>query len=57
MHSTNLNVARRRACAIGARCLLIAGFAAALAGCATQPPRKTPPAAFQVPTVIAIRSP
>jgi len=35
MHSANLNVAGRRAAAIGARCLLIAGFAAALAGCNT----------------------
>src|SRR6185295_4950146 len=35
MHSTTLNVASRRAATIGARCLLIAGFAAALAGCNT----------------------
>jgi pilus assembly protein CpaD len=35
MYSANLNVAWRRAAAIGARCLLIAGFAAALAGCNT----------------------
>src|SRR5258708_6377903 len=35
MHSANLNVASRRCAAIGARCLLIAGFAAALAGCNT----------------------
>ena len=35
MHCANLNVARRRAYGIGARCLLIAGFAAALAGCNT----------------------
>lgn len=35
MHSANLNVASRRCAAIGARCVLIAGFAAALAGCNT----------------------
>src|SRR5258708_20704019 len=35
MHSANLNVASRRCAAIGARCLLIASFAAALAGCNT----------------------
>ena len=35
MHSAILNVVSRRAAAIGARCLLIAGFAAALAGCNT----------------------
>ena len=35
MHCDILNVARRRAAAIGARGLLIAGFAAALAGCNT----------------------
>jgi pilus assembly protein CpaD len=35
MHFATLNVARRRAAAIGVRCLLIAGFAAALAGCNT----------------------
>src|SRR5947199_5604141 len=35
MHSAILNVANRRAVAIGARCLLIASFAAALAGCNT----------------------
>ena len=35
MHSDILNVARRRAAALGARGLLIAGFAAALAGCNT----------------------
>ena len=35
MHCDILNVARRRAAAIGVRGLLIAGFAAALAGCNT----------------------
>jgi len=35
MQTDILNVARRRATAIGARALLIAGFAAALAGCNT----------------------
>jgi pilus assembly protein CpaD len=35
MHSATLNVASRRVAAIGTRCLLIAGFAAALAGCNT----------------------
>src|SRR4051812_15876919 len=35
MHSATLNVAGRRVAAIGARCLLIAGFTAALAGCNT----------------------
>ncbi len=33
MHCDILNVARRRGAVLGARCLLIAGFAAALAGC------------------------
>jgi len=35
MHSATLNVASRRAAVVGARCLLVAGFAAALAGCNT----------------------
>jgi len=35
MHSDNPNVARRRTATLGARALLVAGFAAALAGCNT----------------------
>ena len=46
MHCDILNVARRRAAVLGVRGLLIAGLAAALAGCNTTTAR-TPPAAFR----------
>ena len=54
MHSTTLNVASRRAAVIGARCLLVAGFAAALAGCNTTTAQDT---TGSIPSAYADRHP
>src|SRR3981081_4067026 len=54
MHSAILHVASCRAAAIGVRCLLIAGFAAALAGCNTTVAKDT---TGSIPTAYRDRPP